>query len=79
MVIDGAFSNLDPKLYSWFRYDGPLEDLQEAIHRAEQAVAATPNNYPDLAQRVGSLSKKLHSRFKGNGRLSVSAVACFPT
>jgi tetratricopeptide (TPR) repeat protein len=46
-----------------------LEDLEEAIRQAEQAVAATLDDHPNLVGRPNNLGNKLTRWFEQSGRL----------
>jgi hypothetical protein len=54
-----------PVLERRFEKTGRMEDLERAIRKAQQAVEVTPQDHPDLADRlsnhtVGYISKKCH-------------------
>src|SRR2546421_12778568 len=61
----------DYALSKFKRYErwGRMEDLEEAIRRAEEAVAATPDDHPELAGRLNILGINLGCRFKRTGRI----------
>jgi hypothetical protein len=40
-----------------------MEDLEEAIYRAQQAVEITPEDHPDLAAMLNNRGEELASRF----------------
>src|SRR5437762_1771972 len=46
-----------------------MEDLEEAIRKAEGAVKATPQDHPDLAGRLNNLGNMLESRYERTGRM----------
>lgn len=47
---------------------GRAEDLKEAIERARDALAATPENHPYQAAMLNNLGGMLESRYKRTGR-----------
>jgi tetratricopeptide (TPR) repeat protein len=53
----------------WIERTGKMEDLKEAIRRAQQAVDITPEDYPDLASILDNLCVMLESRFKRTGKM----------
>jgi hypothetical protein len=52
-----------------------MEDLGEAIQRAEQAVSTTPEDHPNLAGMLNNLGNKLESRFGRTGRIEDTTKA----
>jgi tetratricopeptide (TPR) repeat protein len=46
-----------------------MKDLEEAIRRAQQAAAATPDDHPSLVWRLNNLGNKLERRFERTRRL----------
>src|SRR6266496_6585502 len=52
-----------------------MEDLGEAIQRAEQAVSTTPEHHPNLAGMLNDLGNKLESRFGRPGRIGDTTKA----
>jgi hypothetical protein len=58
------------KLGRRFEWNGRMEDLEEAIWRAEQAVTATPYNHPNLAGKLSNLGNMLVRRFERSGLLA---------
>jgi hypothetical protein len=62
----GPFRTL---LYSRFKRTGEFEDLQQAILRAEEAVAATAQDHLYQASRLGNIGIMLRSRFERTGDL----------
>src|SRR2546421_9846945 len=48
---------------------GEMEDLEEAIRKAEEAVKATPEDHPDLAGRLNNLGNKLERRYERTGKM----------
>jgi hypothetical protein len=58
-----------------------MEDLEEAILVARQAVDVTPKDHPDLAGRLNNLGNKLGRRYKRTGKMedleeAILWVAC---
>jgi len=53
------------------RYErtGKMEDLEEAIQVARQAVDVTPEDHPDLAERLNNLGNRLESRYERTGKV----------
>ena len=53
------------------RYErtGKMEDLEEAIRVARQAVDVTPEDHPDLAGRLNNLGLKLQRRYERTGKM----------
>ena len=62
-----------------FEQSGTVEDLEEAIRRAEQAVAATPVDHPEPATYLYSLGLGLQRRFERSKRMEddTSALQSF--
>lgn len=52
--------------YNWTEN---IDDLQAAISRAELAVSATPENYPDRAVRLNSIAIMLSDRYPRIGNI----------
>ncbi|KAH0556259.1 hypothetical protein GP486_005813 [Trichoglossum hirsutum] len=46
-----------------------MEDLEEAIRVAQQAVDATPEDHPDLAAWLNALGNKLRRRYERTGKM----------
>jgi hypothetical protein len=46
-----------------------MQDLEQAIKVAQQAVDSTPVDYPDRAGRLNNLGAKLESRYKRTGQM----------
>jgi len=46
-----------------------MEDLEDSIRRAQQAVNITPQDHPDLAMYLNNLGYKLETRFEKTGRM----------
>jgi tetratricopeptide (TPR) repeat protein len=67
--LAGWLNNLGNMLGSRFERTGRMEDLKEAIRKAQQAVEFTPENHPDLAMYLNNLGNKLKRRFKRTGRM----------
>ncbi|KAH0563243.1 hypothetical protein GP486_002188 [Trichoglossum hirsutum] len=68
----GRLNNLGVMLESRYERTGKMEDLEEAILIARQAVDAvdvTPEDHPDLAGRLNNLGNKLESRYERTGKM----------
>jgi tetratricopeptide (TPR) repeat protein len=52
-----------------FERTGRMEDLEEAIRKAEQALDAAPKDYLDLEAMQNNLGNKLGFRFERTGRI----------
>jgi hypothetical protein len=48
-----------------------MEDLNEAIDRAREAMAVTPDDHPDRIMWLGNLGAKLERRYERTGRMEV--------
>ena len=46
-----------------------MNDLEEAIRVSRQAVAATPDDHPDLPILLYNLGNKLQSQYEKTGRM----------
>ena len=57
-MLDGLGNQLGRR----YERTGKMEDLEDAINRVREAVAATSNNHPDRAGRLNNLGNKLESR-----------------
>ncbi|KAI9863865.1 MAG: hypothetical protein M1813_003517 [Trichoglossum hirsutum] len=79
-AVFGAMPQDDPARTALFSYyavlkitrferTGNMEDLEEAIRKAEQAVKATPEGHPDLATWLSNLGNMLERRFERTGRM----------
>jgi tetratricopeptide (TPR) repeat protein len=53
------------KYWRW----GRAEDLEEAINRAREAVAATPDDHQNLAAMLNNLGNMLGSRYERTGKM----------
>ncbi|KAF3930987.1 Nephrocystin-3 [Dactylellina cionopaga] len=62
-------NNLSIHSNSKFDKSGILEDLEKVIRKAEQAVATTPENSPNLARYLNNLSISYNYRFSKLGIL----------
>jgi len=58
-----------------------MEDLEDSIRRAQQAVNITPQDHPDLAMYLNNLGNKLETQFErtlkdgGLGRVNLQSAA----
>ena len=57
--LAARLGNLGNKLVSRYERTGKIEDPEESIQVARQAVDVTPEDHPDLAGRLNSLGNKL--------------------
>jgi hypothetical protein len=71
-------NSLGSKLEMRFERSGRLEDLEEAIRRVEQAVAAIPDDHPDLAGRLDNLYIELSDSLRGTSHYQVMATVKYP-
>jgi len=46
-----------------------MDDLEEAIRMARQAIDITPKDHPDLAAWLNNLGNKLESRYERTGKI----------
>ncbi|CAI7627541.1 unnamed protein product [Penicillium glandicola] len=56
-------------LVSRYEEIGQMNDLEEAIRVSRQAVAATPDDHPDLPILLNNLGNKLQSQYEQTGRM----------
>ena len=67
--ISQRLNNLGNKLKSRHEHTGKMEDLEEAIRVARQAVDVTPEGHPDLAAMLNNLGNKLGRRYERTGKM----------
>jgi hypothetical protein len=75
----GWLINLANKLESRYERTGKMADLEEAIERAQEAAATTPDDHPDRTGWLGNLGNMLESRLVRIGTLKdeISALLLF--
>jgi hypothetical protein len=61
-------NNLARRLESRYEASGQFKDLEEAILLSRQAVAATPQDHPNLTLWLNNLANMLEKPFKQTGR-----------
>ena len=67
--LAGRFNNLGSNLQRQYEREGSIEDLENAIRVARQAVDVTPEDHPDLAAILNSLGVTLGRRYERTGKM----------
>ncbi len=62
--LPGRLNNLGIMLERRFERTGMMEDLEDSIRRAQQAVTITPQDHLSLAMYLNNLGNKLETQFE---------------
>ncbi|KAM3068053.1 hypothetical protein ACMFMG_011101 [Clarireedia jacksonii] len=74
-MVQGAGYDQASQYLNRFERTGDISDLNMAVARSEEAVAAIPHDYPDRAVTLSNLATSLSRRFERTGDISDLNIA----